>query len=166
MVTQGGDLTRAFKALGDPTRRGLVELLLDGPLPVHSLAEPFRMSRPAVSRHLRLLKEAGLVTERQRGRERLYSLVSGAVEEIGSWAAESRRRLASAPAARRRRASESQRSASPKRSASKERAASRKKAASKRGAVAAGEEERRAEQRTPTVGGRRRPPASDDWQSW
>jgi DNA-binding transcriptional ArsR family regulator len=61
-------------ALGDPTRRAIFELLADGPLPVGELARRLPVSRPAVSQHLAVLKEAGLVTDRQDGTRRLYQL--------------------------------------------------------------------------------------------
>jgi DNA-binding transcriptional ArsR family regulator len=61
-------------ALGDPTRRAIVERLQEGPRAVGDLASGLPVSRPAVSQHLRVLKEAGLVTERQEGTRRLYRL--------------------------------------------------------------------------------------------
>jgi len=61
-------------ALGDPTRRAIFERLRSGPLPVVELARGLPVSRPAVSQHLRVLKEAGLVTERRDGTRRLYRL--------------------------------------------------------------------------------------------
>lgn len=63
-----------FGALGDPSRRAIVELLRDGDRSVQELADVLPISRPAVSRHLRLLKEAGLVTDRAEGTRRLYRL--------------------------------------------------------------------------------------------
>jgi DNA-binding transcriptional ArsR family regulator len=62
----------ALQALGDPTRRAGLEQLRRGPLAVGELAAGLPVSRPAVSQHLRVLKEAGLVTERQDGTRRLY----------------------------------------------------------------------------------------------
>ena len=73
-----------FDALGDPNRRAIVELLGRGDRSVQELADALPISRPAVSRHLRLLKDAGLVTEEAQGTRRIYSLhVQGvaAVEE-------------------------------------------------------------------------------------
>jgi DNA-binding transcriptional ArsR family regulator len=61
-------------ALGDPQRRAIVELLRGGDRSVRELADALPISRPAVSRHLRLLKEAGLVTDRAEGTRRLYRL--------------------------------------------------------------------------------------------
>jgi len=63
-----------FDALGDPNRRAMVELLGRGERSVGALATELPISRPAVSRHLRLLKEAGLVVEEPRGTRRLYRL--------------------------------------------------------------------------------------------
>jgi DNA-binding transcriptional ArsR family regulator len=61
-------------ALGDPTRRAIVERLADGPLPVGRLADGLPVSRPAVSQHLRVLKNAGLVRDEAVGTRRLYRL--------------------------------------------------------------------------------------------
>jgi DNA-binding transcriptional ArsR family regulator len=63
-----------FEALGDPNRRAIVELLRGGDRSVQQLADVLPISRPAVSRHLRLLKQAGLVTDRAEGTRRLYRL--------------------------------------------------------------------------------------------
>src|SRR5215207_2392388 len=73
-----------FDALGDPNRRAILELLGRGDRSVGALAEELPISRPAVSRHLRLLKEAGLVDEDARGTRRIYRLDDaglGAVEQ-------------------------------------------------------------------------------------
>lgn len=64
----------ALDALGDPTRRAIFERLADHPSPVGSLAEGMPVSRPAVSQHLRVLREAGLVTQRAEGNRRIYQL--------------------------------------------------------------------------------------------
>ena len=61
-------------ALGDPTRRAILERLLRGPLPVGELASGFPISRPAVSQHLRVLKQANLVTDQAAGARRVYQL--------------------------------------------------------------------------------------------
>jgi DNA-binding transcriptional ArsR family regulator len=63
-----------LNALGDPTRRAIFERLAEGPSPVGELANDLPVSRPAVSQHLKVLKEAGLVTDRQEGNRRLYQL--------------------------------------------------------------------------------------------
>lgn len=69
-----------FEALGDPNRRAIVELLHDGDRSVQQLADALPISRPAVSRHLRLLKEAGLVVDRAEGTRRLYRLHDEGIE--------------------------------------------------------------------------------------
>lgn len=63
-----------FEALGDPNRRAIVELLAGGERSVREIADALPISRPAVSRHLRLLKGAGLVVEEPRGARRIYRL--------------------------------------------------------------------------------------------
>jgi DNA-binding transcriptional ArsR family regulator len=63
-----------LNALGDPTRRAIVARLLDGPTAVGELARGFPISRPAISQHLRVLKEARLVFDRKAGNRRLYQL--------------------------------------------------------------------------------------------
>jgi DNA-binding transcriptional ArsR family regulator len=64
----------AFTALADPTRRAVFERLSGGALPVGSIARGLPVSRPAVSQHLKVLKEAGLVTDRAEGTRRVYSI--------------------------------------------------------------------------------------------
>src|SRR4051812_50196054 len=63
-----------FRAIADPTRRAILDRLRAGAAPVNALAEDFQQSRPAISKHLRVLREAALVTEQRSGRERLYRL--------------------------------------------------------------------------------------------
>jgi DNA-binding transcriptional ArsR family regulator len=77
----------AFEALADPTRRSIVELLSDGELEAGAIAERFPVSRPAVSRHLRVLREGGLVRAREDGRRRLYSLDPAPLAELDAWLA-------------------------------------------------------------------------------
>jgi DNA-binding transcriptional ArsR family regulator len=67
-------LADSMTALGDPTRRAIFERLADGPSSVGALASEMPVSRPAVSQHLRVLKDAGLVVDRQAGNRRIYSL--------------------------------------------------------------------------------------------
>ena len=69
-------------ALGDATRRAILERLLHGPLPVGKLAEDFPISRPAISQHLRVLKEARLVVDRSSGTRRLYALNPEAFDSL------------------------------------------------------------------------------------
>jgi DNA-binding transcriptional ArsR family regulator len=71
-----------FEALGDPTRRAVFELLADGPHPVGELARRLPVSRPAVSQHLRVLRDAGLVADHPEGTRRVYSVNPDALEEL------------------------------------------------------------------------------------
>lgn len=71
-----------FDALGDPQRREILRLLGEGSKPVHAIAEVLPISRPAVSRHLRVLKASGLVEQRAAGTERIYSLADDGVHAV------------------------------------------------------------------------------------
>ena len=73
-MTYQGAMSAKFEALGPPTRRAVFEKLRGGPLSVADLADGLPVSRPAVSQHLKVLKEAGLVAERRDGVRRLYRL--------------------------------------------------------------------------------------------
>jgi DNA-binding transcriptional ArsR family regulator len=75
----------AFEALGDPNRRAIIELLRTGDRSVQELADALPISRPAVSRHLRLLKAAGLVTDRAEGTRRLYRLHDEGIEAVRTY---------------------------------------------------------------------------------
>jgi len=77
----------AFEALADPTRRRIVELLGDGERSAGELAREFSTSRPGVSRHLRVLREHGLVSVREQGRRRLYALDPSPLAELDEWLA-------------------------------------------------------------------------------
>ncbi len=72
----------ALDALGDPNRRAIVEILGDGERSVQQIADRLPISRPAVSRHLRLLKGAGLVSDETRGTRRIYALRAEGIEAI------------------------------------------------------------------------------------
>jgi DNA-binding transcriptional ArsR family regulator len=72
-------------ALGDPTRRAILERLLRGPLPVGELARGFPVSRPAISQHLRVLKHAQLVLDRPAGNRRIYELNPEGVEALRAY---------------------------------------------------------------------------------
>ena len=78
-------MATALDVLADPTRRSIFERLADGPLAVGELAEHFPVSRPAVSQHLRVLKDAGLVRDRAEGRRRLYAVDPSGIEEMRRW---------------------------------------------------------------------------------
>jgi DNA-binding transcriptional ArsR family regulator len=74
-----------YRAIADPTRRAILDRLRAGPAPVNSLAVDFRQTRPAISKHLRVLREARLVTEQRSGRERLYLLQPRPLQQVASW---------------------------------------------------------------------------------
>ena len=76
-----------FQAIADPTRRALLDLLRGGERPVKSLVEHFAISQPAISQHLRVLREARLVSERRVGRQRLYRLQGEALAQVADWLA-------------------------------------------------------------------------------
>jgi DNA-binding transcriptional ArsR family regulator len=76
---------QSLAALADPIRREVVELLAGGELAAGELAERFPVSRPAISRHLRVLREAGLVRVRSDGKRRLYRLDPGPLSELDAW---------------------------------------------------------------------------------
>jgi DNA-binding transcriptional ArsR family regulator len=74
-----------FEALADPNRRAIAQLLGGGERSVQELADSMPISRPAVSRHLRLLKSAGLVTDRAEGTRRLYRLHDEGIEAVRAY---------------------------------------------------------------------------------
>lgn len=74
-----------FAALADATRCRVVEMLGEKARPVHELAAAFDISRPAISRHLRVLKDAGLVKEEKRGRENVYALQRARLKPMQDW---------------------------------------------------------------------------------
>ena len=74
-----------FRAVSDPTRRALLDRLRRGGRAVGSLASEFPISRPAISKHLRILKEADLVMEHRNGRQRVYELNPGPLEQLDEW---------------------------------------------------------------------------------
>lgn len=76
-----------FTAIAHPARRQMLDLLAGGERPVNELASHFAMSRPAVSQHLRALRDAGLVEESRHGRERRYRLAPGRLAEVSAWLA-------------------------------------------------------------------------------
>jgi DNA-binding transcriptional ArsR family regulator len=75
----------AFSALADPTRRAVLDLLRQGSLPAGQIARAFPVSRPAVSKHLRMLRCAQLVQERREGRHRIYELNAVPLKAVDSW---------------------------------------------------------------------------------
>ena len=79
------EVVETAAAIADPIRRRVLELVRDDELPAGAIAAEFPVSRPAVSRHLRVLREAGLVQERRVGRERLYRANPGQLAELRAW---------------------------------------------------------------------------------
>lgn len=75
-------------ALADPTRCRIIEILREGAQPVHVISGAFAISRPAISRHLRVLKQARLISEKKLGRENLYALHADKLKPVGEWLAE------------------------------------------------------------------------------
>ena len=75
----------AFHALADPTRRAVLDLLRRGRQPAGEIARAFPISRPAISKHLRLLRKAHLVNERREGRNRVYQLNPEPLKAVDSW---------------------------------------------------------------------------------
>jgi DNA-binding transcriptional ArsR family regulator len=75
----------AFHALADPTRRAVLDLLRQGSQPAGRIAQAFPVSRPAISKHLGLLRRAHLVQERREGRHRLYQLNPEPLKSVDSW---------------------------------------------------------------------------------
>ena len=83
----------AFAALADPTRRAILARLALGEATVLELAKPFAMSQPAVSRHVKVLSDAGLIMQRVDGTKRPCRLAPGAIDEIDRWLAMLRQAL-------------------------------------------------------------------------
>src|SRR5262245_1160120 len=74
-----------FRVIADPTRRAILDRLRAGPAPLNELASDFAQSRPAISKHLRVLKQSRLVTEAKVGRERLYALRPAPLQKAAAW---------------------------------------------------------------------------------
>jgi len=92
-MSETTDETHVFRALADPTRRRIMDRLREAPLSVGVLAVEFPMSRPAISKHLRLLREARLVRERREGRRRVYALDPRPLVAVDAWLDRYRRDL-------------------------------------------------------------------------
>jgi len=75
----------SFAALGDPNRFRIVEFLLDGAKPVNDIVEGLKLNQPQVSKHLKVLKEVGLVDVQPRGQQRLYELQAAPLRELHAW---------------------------------------------------------------------------------
>lgn len=80
-----------FQAIADPTRRAIIDLLAEQSLPVKEVASNFDMSRPAVSKHLKILDECGLVMIRKKGRKRFYRSDPRKLREVAEWTARYRK---------------------------------------------------------------------------
>ena len=78
-------LSTTFAALADPTRRAILARLLQGERSVTELAEPFNMSMPAVSKHLRVLERAGLIARRKEAQWRRCRIDGGPLKEVANW---------------------------------------------------------------------------------
>lgn len=90
---------QAFAALGDPTRQRIVEMLAVRELSAGAIARRFDMTAPAVSQHLKLLREAGLIQVRRDAQRRIYALDPAGLAELDAWLARFRRFWVSAPVA-------------------------------------------------------------------
>ncbi|RXZ78606.1 ArsR family transcriptional regulator [Paenibacillaceae bacterium] len=85
-MSENNQLRDAFDAVADPTRRRLIQLLAEAEeIPLHELTAQFQMGRTAVSKHLTILKEAGLVHDRKVGRETRFRLNASPLKEIQDW---------------------------------------------------------------------------------
>jgi DNA-binding transcriptional ArsR family regulator len=84
------DIDRVFHALGDPTRRALVEKLSEGPISVSRLAEPLAITLAAVVQHLQVLEECGLVQTEKIGRVRTCRMASAGLDAVAKWIADRR----------------------------------------------------------------------------
>src|SRR4051812_14113709 len=83
---QADPLSTTFAALADPTRRAILARLASGECSVSDLAEPFAMSLPAVSKHLRVLERAGLIVRRREAQRRPCRIEAAPLEEVVAWA--------------------------------------------------------------------------------
>ena len=79
-------LSETFAALANPTRRAILARLVEGGATVNDLAEPFEMTLPAISKHIKVLERAGLITRGQRAQFRPCALDAAPLEEISTWA--------------------------------------------------------------------------------
>ncbi len=91
MIASSDQLSQTFAALADPTRRAILARLVDGEATVTELAEPFSISLPAISKHLKVLERAGLISRGREAQWRPCRLELQALEEVDAWLAEYRR---------------------------------------------------------------------------
>ena len=90
-MTTADQLTNTFAALADPTRRAILARLISGEASVSQLAEPFEMSMPAVSKHLKVLERAGLIARGREAQWRPCRLDAGPLKEVSDWTENYRR---------------------------------------------------------------------------
>ncbi len=90
-VSRSARLDAVFSALADPTRRAIIERLSRGEARVTEVAEPFRMSLNAVSKHIRVLEASGLVERQRKGRDHILSINSRSLDEVDGWIERTRR---------------------------------------------------------------------------
>src|SRR4051812_42757170 len=87
LVRQGDELMDIFNALAEPTRRNILEMLAHkGQLSATAIADKFQATPPAISQHLKVLREAKLIAVEKRGQQRIYSINPNKMEEIYTWA--------------------------------------------------------------------------------
>ena len=86
-MTRSAPAEDVFRAIADPTRRAILDRLRAGPAPVNDLAADFAQTRPAISKHLRVLRDARLVSETRVGRERIYVLEAAPLQRAAGWLA-------------------------------------------------------------------------------
>jgi DNA-binding transcriptional ArsR family regulator len=84
-VTASPPHQAVFDAIADPTRRDILTVLVEQPASVEEIAARFPISRPAISRHLKLLLQAGLVARRESGRSNIYRIEPGPLEAVRAW---------------------------------------------------------------------------------
>ena len=87
------NLDATFSALADPTRRGILARLSQGEATVNELAKPFEMTQPAISQHLKVLEDAGLIVRRVEGTKRPRRLANDGIEAMDQWLAMLRKAL-------------------------------------------------------------------------
>jgi DNA-binding transcriptional ArsR family regulator len=88
---QSDQLSTIFAALADPTRRAILARLAEGEASVKQLAEPFAISPPAVTKHLKVLQRAGLITQGRRAQWRPCRIEAGALKDVADWLEDYRR---------------------------------------------------------------------------
>lgn len=84
-------MNETLQALGEPNRRKIVEILREGPRPVNELVEQLRLPQPLVSKHLRVLRDAGIVRVQPQAQQRVYELEPRAFKELATWVSTFRR---------------------------------------------------------------------------